>query len=100
MLADLERKADENRQLFDTLKTTYATRSVRSPPRIDCKDRYTEGHSVRVGKYSEIIGEELGWSEDEIEGAAGRGLSSRCRQADRRAKDHQRAVSHQRKGVG
>jgi HD-GYP domain-containing protein (c-di-GMP phosphodiesterase class II) len=37
---------------------------------IDCKDKYTEGHSVRVGRYSEIIGTELGWEADEIEGAA------------------------------
>ena len=37
---------------------------------IDCKDKYTEGHSVRVGKYSEIIAQELGWGDDEVEGAA------------------------------
>jgi HD-GYP domain-containing protein (c-di-GMP phosphodiesterase class II) len=70
MLADLERKADENRQLFDTLKTTYRDTVSAFAAAIDCKDRYTEGHSVRVGKYSEIIGAELGWGEDEVEGAA------------------------------
>jgi HD-GYP domain-containing protein (c-di-GMP phosphodiesterase class II) len=70
MLADLERQADENRKLFDSLKTTYRDTVRAFAAAIDCKDRYTEGHSVRVGKYSEIIGEELGWSEDEIEGAA------------------------------
>ena len=37
---------------------------------IDCKDKYTEGHSVRVGKFSEIIAAELGWGTEEIEGAA------------------------------
>jgi HD-GYP domain-containing protein (c-di-GMP phosphodiesterase class II) len=70
MLADLERKADENRKLFDTLKTTYRDTVRAFATAIDCKDRYTEGHSVRVGKYSEIIGFELGWSDDEVEGAA------------------------------
>ena len=70
MLADLERKAEENRQLFDTLKTTYRDTVSAFAAAIDCKDRYTEGHSVRVGKYSEIIGAELGWGEDEVEGAA------------------------------
>jgi HD-GYP domain-containing protein (c-di-GMP phosphodiesterase class II) len=35
---------------------------------IDMKDKYTQGHSERVGKYSEIIAREMGWSEEEIEG--------------------------------
>lgn len=70
LLADLERKADENRKLYDNLKTTYKDTVSAFAAAIDCKDRYTEGHSVRVGKYSEIIGEELGWGENEVEGAA------------------------------
>ena len=70
LLADLERKAEENRKLYDGLKTTYKDTVRAFAAAIDCKDRYTEGHSVRVGKYSEIVAEELGWSEDEIEGAA------------------------------
>lgn len=37
---------------------------------IDSKDKYTEGHSVRVGKYTEIIASELGWGNEEVEGAA------------------------------
>ena len=37
---------------------------------IDCKDKYTQGHSERVGKYSEIIARELGWSDEEVEGMA------------------------------
>lgn len=70
MLADLERQADENRKLYDGLKTTYKDTVRAFAAAIDCKDRYTEGHSVRVGKYSEIIGVELGWGDDEVEGAA------------------------------
>jgi HD-GYP domain-containing protein (c-di-GMP phosphodiesterase class II) len=70
MLADLERKANENRKLYDALHTTYQDTVRAFAAAIDCKDRYTEGHSVRVGKYSEIIASELGWSEDETEGAA------------------------------
>jgi HD-GYP domain-containing protein (c-di-GMP phosphodiesterase class II) len=35
---------------------------------IDIKDKYTQGHSERVGKYSEIIAREMGWTEDEVEG--------------------------------
>ncbi|HVF30325.1 MAG TPA: HD domain-containing phosphohydrolase [Pyrinomonadaceae bacterium] len=70
LLADLERQADENRKLYDNLKMTYKDTVRAFAAAIDCKDRYTEGHSVRVGKYSEIIGFELGWSDDEVEGAA------------------------------
>ena len=70
MLAELERRADENRKLYDDLRMTYKDTVKAFAAAIDCKDKYTEGHSVRVGKYTEIIGEELGWGTDEIEGAA------------------------------
>ncbi len=70
MMAELERRADENRQLYDDLKMTYADTVKAFATAIDCKDKYTEGHSVRVGKYSEIIAQELGYDENEIEGVA------------------------------
>ena len=34
---------------------------------IDAKDTYTNGHSIRVGHFSRIIGEELGMEGDELE---------------------------------
>lgn len=70
LLAEIERRSDENRKLYDDLKMTYADTVKAFAAAIDCKDKYTEGHSVRVGRYSEIIGAELGWNEDEVEGAA------------------------------
>ena len=70
MLAELERRSEENRKLYEDLRMTYSDTVKAFAAAIDCKDKYTEGHSVRVGKYSEIIGRELGWGEDEIEGAA------------------------------
>jgi HD-GYP domain-containing protein (c-di-GMP phosphodiesterase class II) len=70
MLAELERRADENRKLYDDMRMTYRDTVKAFATAIDCKDKYTEGHSVRVGRYSEIIAEELGWGEDEVEGAA------------------------------
>ncbi len=70
MLAELERRSDENRRLYDDLRMTYKDTVKAFAKAIDCKDTYTEGHSVRVGKYSEIIAAELGWSNDQIEGAA------------------------------
>ncbi|MBO4375482.1 MAG: HD-GYP domain-containing protein [Lachnospiraceae bacterium] len=34
---------------------------------IDAKDRYTNGHSIRVAKYAKMIAERLGFSKDDIE---------------------------------
>ncbi|MGI9055494.1 MAG: HD domain-containing phosphohydrolase [Pyrinomonadaceae bacterium] len=70
LMAELERRAEENRRLYDDLKMTYADTVKAFATAIDCKDKYTEGHSVRVGKYSEIIAQELGWNDEETEGAA------------------------------
>ena len=70
LMAELERRADENRKLYDNLRLTYRDTVKAFAKAIDCKDKYTEGHSVRVGRYSEIIAQELGWGEDEVEGAA------------------------------
>jgi HD-GYP domain-containing protein (c-di-GMP phosphodiesterase class II) len=70
LLAEVERRADENRKLYDSLRETYRHTVQAFAAAIDCKDKYTEGHSVRVGKYSEIIAAELGWSEELVEGAA------------------------------
>ncbi len=70
LMAELERRADENRRLYDDLKMTYKDTVKAFAAAIDRKDKYTEGHSVRVGKYSEAIARELGWGEEEIEGAA------------------------------
>ena len=70
LLEEVQRRADENRKLFDELHMTYTDTVKAFATAIDCKDKYTEGHSVRVGKYTEMIATELGWSAEEIEGAA------------------------------
>ncbi|MGI8556319.1 MAG: HD-GYP domain-containing protein, partial [Pyrinomonadaceae bacterium] len=70
LMAELERRAEENLRLYDSLRLTYKDTVKAFAAAIDCKDKYTEGHSVRVGKYSELIAAELGWSEDRVEGAA------------------------------
>lgn len=70
LMAEIERHADENRKLFDEMRSTYHDTVKAFAAAIDCKDKYTEGHSVRVGKFSEIIAAELGWGSDEIEGVA------------------------------
>ncbi|MDQ3632986.1 MAG: HD domain-containing protein [Acidobacteriota bacterium] len=70
LMAELERRADENRRLYEDMRLTYKDTVKAFATAIDCKDKYTEGHSVRVGKYSEIIAEELNWKEEEIEGVA------------------------------
>lgn len=70
LMAEIERRADENRQLFDQMRSTYNDTVRAFAAAIDCKDKYTEGHSVRVGKFSEIIASELAWSPEAREGAA------------------------------
>jgi HD-GYP domain-containing protein (c-di-GMP phosphodiesterase class II) len=70
MLAELERKAAENQRLFDDLRMTYKDTVKAFAAAIDCKDKYTEGHSVRVGRYSELIAAELGWDDNRVEGVA------------------------------
>jgi HD-GYP domain-containing protein (c-di-GMP phosphodiesterase class II) len=70
LMAEIERRGEENRRLFDEMRSTYNDTVKAFAAAIDCKDKYTEGHSVRVGKFSEIIASELGWGTDETEGAA------------------------------
>ncbi len=70
LMAEIERHAEQNRQLFDEMRSTYHDTVKAFAAAIDCKDKYTEGHSVRVGKFSEIIAMELGWGAEEVEGAA------------------------------
>jgi HD-GYP domain-containing protein (c-di-GMP phosphodiesterase class II) len=60
MIGDLQRSAEENRQLFiGTVKALAAA--------IDGKDPYTRGHSERVSRFSRAIAQRLGLPDDEIE---------------------------------
>jgi len=59
-IKDLQRSAEENRQLFiGTVKGLAAA--------IDGKDPYTRGHSERVSRFSVAIAQRLGLSDDEVE---------------------------------
>lgn len=68
LLEQLAQRAEENRRLYDDLRTIYRDTVRAFAAAIDIKDKYTQGHSERVGRYSEIIARELGWSEEEVEG--------------------------------
>ena len=68
LIEDVEQKAAENLRLYDGLRAIYKETVRAFAAAIDIKDRYTQGHSVRVGKYSEVIARELGWGDDEVEG--------------------------------
>jgi response regulator RpfG family c-di-GMP phosphodiesterase len=70
LLEELERRAEENRKLYDGLRAIYRDTVRAFAAAIDIKDKYTQGHSERVGKYSEIIAREMGWSDEEVEGIA------------------------------
>src|SRR5215813_4124613 len=68
LLEDVEHKAAENLRLYDGLRAIYKETVRAFAAAIDIKDRYTQGHSVRVGKYSEVIAREMGWGDEEVEG--------------------------------
>jgi len=68
LLEQLAQRADENRRLYDELRTIYRDTVRAFAAAIDIKDKYTQGHSERVGRYSEIIAREMGWNEEEVEG--------------------------------
>lgn len=70
LLEEVESKAEENLRLYDGLRAIYKETVHAFAAAIDIKDRYTQGHSVRVGKYSEIIAREMGWSDEQVEGIA------------------------------
>ena len=68
LLEQLAQRADENRKLYEDLRAIYRDTVRAFAAAIDIKDKYTQGHSERVGKYSEIIAREMGWKEEEVEG--------------------------------
>jgi HD-GYP domain-containing protein (c-di-GMP phosphodiesterase class II) len=70
LLREVERRAEENRRLYVDLKDSYKDTVRAFAAAIDCKDKYTQGHSERVGKYSEIIAREMGWEDDAVEAIA------------------------------
>jgi len=70
LLQQIEQRAEENRRLYEDLRAIYRDTVRAFAAAIDIKDKYTQGHSERVGKYSEIIAREMGWSEEEVEGIA------------------------------
>ena len=68
LLEQLAQRASDNRRLYEELRAIYRDTVKAFAAAIDIKDKYTQGHSERVGKYSEIIARELGWGEEEVEG--------------------------------
>jgi HD-GYP domain-containing protein (c-di-GMP phosphodiesterase class II) len=59
-ISDLQKSAEENRQLFiGTVKGLAAA--------IDGKDPYTRGHSERVSRFSMAIAQRMGLDDDEVE---------------------------------
>ncbi|HEV7797301.1 MAG TPA: HD domain-containing phosphohydrolase [Pyrinomonadaceae bacterium] len=70
LLAEVKQQAGDNRRLYFDLRAIYRDTVRAFAAAIDIKDKYTQGHSERVGKYSEIIAREMGWGEEEVEGMA------------------------------
>ncbi|MGB9181366.1 MAG: HD domain-containing phosphohydrolase [Pyrinomonadaceae bacterium] len=70
LLKELEQQVERNRQLYESIRAIYSDTVRAFAAAIDIKDKYTQGHSERVGKYSEVIAREMGWSDEEVEGIA------------------------------
>lgn len=68
LLEEVAHRAEENRRLYEELRAIYRDTVRAFAAAIDIKDKYTQGHSERVGRYSEMIAREMGWSEEEVEG--------------------------------
>ena len=68
LLEEVAHRAEENRRLYEELRAIYRDTVRAFAAAIDIKDKYTQGHSERVGRYSEIIAREMGWREEEVEG--------------------------------
>jgi HD-GYP domain-containing protein (c-di-GMP phosphodiesterase class II) len=68
LLEQVEHRAEENRKLYEEVRERYRETVRAFAAAIDIKDKYTQGHSERVGRYSEVIAREMGWSEEEVEG--------------------------------
>ena len=68
LLEQVAQRAEENRRLYEELRAIYRDTVRAFAAAIDIKDKYTQGHSERVGRYSEIIAREMGWSEEEVDG--------------------------------
>src|SRR5436190_778582 len=68
LIEQLAQRASDNRRLYEELRAIYRDTVKAFAAAIDIKDKYTQGHSERVGKYSEIIAREMGWTEEEVEG--------------------------------
>jgi len=68
LLEQVAQRAEENHRLYEELRAIYRDTVRAFAAAIDIKDKYTQGHSERVGRYSEIIAREMGWSEQEVEG--------------------------------
>ena len=56
----LEEKNKETRNLVTQITKAFAKT-------IDMKDRYTNGHSFRVARYTKLLARKLGYSEDQVE---------------------------------
>jgi len=70
LIGEVKSQAEQNRRLYEDLRAIYRDTVSAFAAAIDIKDKYTQGHSERVGKYSEIIAREMGFPEEEVEGLA------------------------------
>ena len=60
LAGEIQKKADDNEQLFMQVVRTLADA-------VDAKDPYTNGHSRRVSQYSVLLAQAAGWDSDRVD---------------------------------
>lgn len=68
LFTDLAENLEKNRRLLEEMRLIYHDTIQAFAAAIDAKDVNTKYHSQRVAKYAVAIGNELDWSEEDIEG--------------------------------
>lgn len=68
LLKKLVHRYNENKGLYDELRTIYYNTIYAFAAAIDAKDAYTNGHSHRVSAYSTAVAVEMGFPREDTEG--------------------------------
>ncbi len=66
IIASKAASAIENSRLYEELKESYLQTLTALANAVEARDIYTRGHTERVRYMAELLGRQMGWSEEEI----------------------------------
>jgi len=67
LFTQLSHQAEENRKLYENMRSIYHDTIRAFATAIDAKDQYTKHHSFRVAHLAAAIAHELAWSKNDVE---------------------------------